>query len=500
MHNKNILSLHKHCQKCPQLLLSVAVLSSTVIVNTKAAPAITFDFSYEPGTSQQQMLGFEMAGQIWSSYLDDDITVRIHVGITDMLKDDVIGGALPRLRARQNYGEFYEQLKNDATSSDDNTAHSNLHSYGSGSSMYYEAEFETTGTWTQDKITLTRANAKAIGMVPPHRKNLDGFILMSDLSSYSDIHWNYDYTRQNDMSSNSVDFLTVAMHEIGHILGFVSGVDSTEEHSGNASQSQNSKRLDHTTSLDQFRYSGSSSRRNNLDLAYGFDSYFSIDGGQTNLANMSQGKDLLLGYGGDGYQASHWARSSHPLGIMDPDIALGERGNISDLDLRAFDVIGYNCKHFNSSSSSSGYYYYSSGYYYYSSSSSSSSSPTCDAPSLNLASLESQAQNALIGKTTASRIDDVVDMIVKSEMYEWGWSSGSSSSNSSGDGNCNPNCNSYPVELAQILATEGMFEKFSRSTIQLEAEEVPEPRLKLGLLGLSLWASSSLLKRSRKYN
>ena len=69
MHNKNWLSINKYWQKCPQLLLSIAVASSTVIVSTKVAQALSFNFTYEPGTSLEHMLGFEMAGQIWSSYL-----------------------------------------------------------------------------------------------------------------------------------------------------------------------------------------------------------------------------------------------------------------------------------------------------------------------------------------------------------------------------------------------------------------------------------------------
>ena len=53
-----------------------------------------FDFTYAPGISSEQIIGFEMAGAVWSSYLQDDVTVRIYVESTDQLPEDVVGAAL----------------------------------------------------------------------------------------------------------------------------------------------------------------------------------------------------------------------------------------------------------------------------------------------------------------------------------------------------------------------------------------------------------------------
>jgi hypothetical protein len=63
--------------------------------------------------------------------------------------------------------------------------------------------------------------------------------------------------------------------------------------------------------------------------------YFSLDGGQTNLATFSTGA-----FNGDGRQASHW-QDNQGLGIMDPTFAQGELGQITALDIQSFDVIGY---------------------------------------------------------------------------------------------------------------------------------------------------------------
>jgi len=64
--------------------------------------------------------------------------------------------------------------------------------------------------------------------------------------------------------------------------------------------------------------------------------YFSVDGGATSLAAFSTGSQY-----GDGFEAHHW-KNNLGLGVMDPTIVSGELVSISNIDLRAFDVIGYN--------------------------------------------------------------------------------------------------------------------------------------------------------------
>lgn len=69
----------------------------TMLTNSK----LNFNFTYEGDesgntkVSQQQMIAFEIAGKIWSQYLRDDITLNIHIDVTDDLPHNVIGGAMP---------------------------------------------------------------------------------------------------------------------------------------------------------------------------------------------------------------------------------------------------------------------------------------------------------------------------------------------------------------------------------------------------------------------
>ncbi|NEO70696.1 NF038122 family metalloprotease, partial [Moorena sp. SIO3H5] len=310
-----------------QLIMSLSLASAAAVIGGNApAQAIDFDFSYQPGTSLEQMLGFEMAGEIWSYYLTDNVTVKIHVDMTDALPSNILGGALPGLQKNKNYKTFKQKLKSDRTSADDYIAYDSLqqHNYSDGNTRYH-AVFESGNSWYNKNISLTNANAKAINY---HSNNslIDGYIVMNDT-----FNWSYDYLRNASTPSNAIDFLSVGIHEIGHILGYVSGVDSTILADNDASYDMNLERLFRTTALDMYRYTDWSADRDQIDLAYGIDAFFSIDGGDTALAYFSEGKDTNLGFGGDGYQASHWDGLGNDLGMMKPALGWGERADISAL-------------------------------------------------------------------------------------------------------------------------------------------------------------------------
>ena len=330
----------------PLLLASTAVLS-----NSGVAKAVNFNFSYAPGVTTQQMVAMETAGKIWSDYLTDDITVNLHIETTNQLADNVIGGALPGFLTEVNYSDFRSSL--------DNTSYNNLSLKIENGVEKFDARIDAGfDIYTEDSSTLnmTRANAKALGLINAQNSQLDGYILMSDLSNTS-ASWNYNL---NNISSNSLDYLSVAVHEIGHNLGFVSGVDlmDIDSHadlnaliakygSEQAFDDYMDMVVDNATPIDMFRYSAESVALGNtmghkiIDFTTSSQTYFSENGGQTLSLEFAQGEDNNAGWG-DGFQASHWKQSdSNIVGIMDPLLGLGDIRQLTDNDLKVFDTIGY---------------------------------------------------------------------------------------------------------------------------------------------------------------
>lgn len=350
--------------------------------------------SFAPGTNFDMMVVYEMASRVWEDYLGDDVTVHVYVGTSPQLPTKVAGGALSGIAPYQQYDTFRTQLTADATSTDDTTA---VGSLNPGST--YDLAIGNRLS-SNSEMKLTRANAKAIGMIAGHDTILDGIILMNDLSAHPRFGWDYDAVDLN-VGSHQLDAMSVAIHEIGHILGYVSGVDTLGQQQSALQVLGDSSGTSQVTPLDMFRASRQTVGQSTISMTVGANAYFSIDQGVTNLGNFSQG--------GNSFQASHWENSRTPLGIMDPTISLGERMTISELDLRAFDVIGWDRQ---------------------------------DATTIDLAALELDAKGDLatqLGQTvawlennqttaaeslTVDRSTDVETMVVESQIYNSLWGGG----------------------------------------------------------------------------
>ncbi|MEM9275470.1 MAG: NF038122 family metalloprotease [Cyanobacteria bacterium P01_F01_bin.143] len=331
-----------------------------------------FDFSFAPGITEQQIIGFEMAGEIWSQYLTDEVSISIHVETLD-LPDDAIGGATPAFVANQSYEEFLGKAANDILSAEDAIAFASLQQ---GTS--YDRMIGSVIDSNNEKIMLTNANAKALGI----EASQDYGGLDVTIQIDSNTPWSYDFLRNNAPNPNEYDLLSVAIHEIGHGLGFISGLDTNST-------------IANSSTLDMFRYSQQSFSQGMHDFSFGTEAYFSIDGGQTSITEFSRGHNDPTIEAGYNYQASHWA-DNQDMGIMNPTISQGEFVNISTTDLLAMDVIGWDIN--------------------------------CNA-TIDLASIFQQAQANVVGANIVDRSSDVVEMKADSEVYFW-WGQNNNGGNS----------------------------------------------------------------------
>ena len=318
-------------------------------------------FTYAPGTSIDQVIGFEMAGLFWSNHLADDVDINILVEMTDALPEDVIGGALPGIEANVRYDEFRQKLTQDITSDLDVSVDSNQQEQADKFAAVFRSQFDELTGYKVDNneyLKMTRANAKALGIRDTQDSALDGYILMRDLdgsgsSGLESLSWQYNYSN-NTINSDRLDFLSVAIHEVGHVLGFVSGLDQANWLSDLDRVSQWNEadyysrltgKLNNTTPMDMLRFSQISDQMggngNWIDMSIGGNPFLSFAGSSGDaVAYFATGENTSLG--GDGHQASHWKnKKDSSFGIMDPTLSAGQRRKITDLDKDLFDAIGW---------------------------------------------------------------------------------------------------------------------------------------------------------------
>jgi len=322
-----------------RLIAPLTALVGAMILPTQSQ-ALIFELNDigGAGVGSNARAGFDAAANIWSSLLQDDFTVRLDIGFS-ALGAGILGSTSSAFQVL-SYTDTRTALNNDATSTSDAQAVANLQTGPSlavvtnpsspGKVDTTKLVLDNDGSANNRFLAITRANAKAIGFADTGA---------SDANITFSSSFNFDFNQNDGIASDSFDFIGVAIHEIGHVLGFSSGVDIYDVFgSPNGPSAGNLGKNDLNNFavaniLDLFRY-----QEGNLDWSVGGNPLFSIDGGITDIAPFSSGR-----FNGDGQQASHW-QDNLGLGILDPTFGFGEFGQITPLDILAFDVIGYDLR------------------------------------------------------------------------------------------------------------------------------------------------------------
>jgi hypothetical protein len=158
----------------------------------------------------------------------------------------------------------------------------------------------------------------------------------------------FDFDSGNGIDSDKLDFEAIALHDIGHVLGFISCVGEQEM---DASIQPEPSIWDlYRLRPDAINLPGSAavpSAHSDFTtaqriLSSGGEQIFYAGGTKLRLSTARPD-----GTGGDGRQASHFQDdklTGNYLGVMDPTIAPGEHQLITDNDLIVLDAIGYRTK------------------------------------------------------------------------------------------------------------------------------------------------------------
>lgn len=290
-------------------LRRLVAATSTALLALPGAQALTINLintgGVEPGTAAY--VGFSAAAAYWESMLTDNVTLNFNVGFTTVGFAPTTLGQTSSASGQKTQAAWRSAITADASTSLDLVATGNL------------------ATFSNANVTLNTALQKALGLYAGTAAAIDATITFNAARPF-------DFDTRDGFATVASDFVSVAVHEMGHALGFTSNVGTN---STNASRPANT---------DMFRYQNGA-----FSMLWGGSPYFSIDGGVSEVFGRSD-----FANGADGFQTSHWQEaprqhdgvtctiSTVQIGVMDPTGGLCQEGIVTAQDLALFDAIGWN--------------------------------------------------------------------------------------------------------------------------------------------------------------
>ena len=315
----------------PPLRLAVlAVVLLGAAIPAEAALNININAGSALANNQPALDAFDRAAAQWESAFSDPVTVTIDADLNNNFPSPSILGSTSSVPLNGDFDTYRDEMVIDAEGDD-----------GIVNALPSSAQFSATlptGFSLGGRLAGTKANFKALGVT-----GLDSLFGTSDASISFNSDFTFDFDNSDGVDAGAIDFETVAAHEIAHALGFVSVVDQIDFAINNGTTG-----TVNPTFLDLFRFENGTV--NDPETAAEFTSTpRNLSPGVEAISDFIQptmvggNVEVLMATGstqGDGRQASHW-KDNLGLGLMDPTLASGETVPISEQDLRALDLIGF---------------------------------------------------------------------------------------------------------------------------------------------------------------
>ena len=271
----------------------------------------------------------DRAAAVWEKYISDDITVILDMDYLNMGSSSILGSTL----SHQYYNtidSIRSSLVSDAGGESDDSIVSSLPTLSQLNINVYSTYNGHAITYANALIG-TSASFKAMGIAYDPTKDLNPS-MTADGEIQFNSNFNFDFDNSDGVTAGQTDFETVAIHEIGHALGFTSVVDVIANASAAVTVGLNL--------MDMYRFDNGSLPT--TASAFTNNSRSILPGGNESFSDTSS--TYTIGYSnGVSQQASHFADMSSGLeiGVMDPNLAAGTTVDVSDADLRVLDLIGW---------------------------------------------------------------------------------------------------------------------------------------------------------------
>jgi hypothetical protein len=285
-----------------------------------ASSAFALDIVINPSTSLSAnpaaLAAFERAATHWESLFSDPITVTVNGNLAPA--SGFVAQTSP-VFVIDNFNFVRNRMATDALNE--------------GADDLIVASIPTFETFTATippgsslpgAMRVTKANLKALGV-----GSLDEAFGPSDANITFNSNVAFDYDSSNGIGPNQRDFESAALHEIGHTLGFASEVDSQSS-------------TVWPTPLDMFRFQNGAASVDPTTATFATTPRSIITGGSPIFDDGIN--EWAMSSIEDGFQASHWKDDSLTgiyVGLMDPAGVNGQAKFITNADLRALDLIGY---------------------------------------------------------------------------------------------------------------------------------------------------------------